>query len=139
MRKLMPFAATALVSVMITAGIMQASAGAQVDPTLRATGESASRVLGLDLSLHACDSSPSNAAAWTRFAKCTTGNFAAIKKWANKLDTCMVLYQVEKRVNLAKFVDGTMTEQTDGLAEYAGPGPFHYLMEWKDQASCPTT
>ena len=32
MRKSIPFVATALVSVLITAGIMQASAGAQVTP-----------------------------------------------------------------------------------------------------------
>ncbi len=38
MRKTLPFIATALVSVMITAGIMQASAGAQVEPLLRAVG-----------------------------------------------------------------------------------------------------
>ncbi len=103
MRKSIPFVATALVSVMITAGIMQASAGAQITPRLRATGEPASRVLGLELSLDACDPSPDNAAAWTRFAKCSTGNFAAIKKWATKMDKCMMVYQVERRNNFARF------------------------------------
>ncbi|HEY6567302.1 MAG TPA: hypothetical protein VI341_07265 [Actinomycetota bacterium] len=139
MRKSMPFVATALVSVLITAGIMQASAGARVTPSLRATGEPVSRVLGLNLVLKTCDASPRNASEWTKFAKCSTDNFGAIKKWGTKLDKCMAVYQVERRNTFAQFVDGTTTTQTDGLAEYGGTGPFHYVMEWKDQASCPTT
>lgn len=139
MRKSMPFVATALVSVLITAGIMQASAGAQVTPSLRATGEPVSRLLGLELVLETCDSSPSTAAAWTKFAKCTTANFGAIRKWGNKMDKCMVTYQVERRNDFAKYFDGTITTETDGLAEYGGTGLFHYIMEWKAQAGCPTT
>jgi len=137
MRKVMPLIATALVSVLITAGIMQATAGAQIDPTLRATALSPSRVIGADLNLASCDPTPSNASEWTKFAKCAAGNFGAIRRWANKLDACMELYQIESRNNVARYVDGLFTEQTDGLAPAAGGGTVHYLMEWKDQASCP--
>jgi hypothetical protein len=140
MRKAMPFVATALVSVLITAGIMQATAGAQVDPSLSATGLSASRVLGLGLSIETCNTSPSNASAWLKFAKCTTGNFTAIKRWANKLDTCITTFEVEKRADLAIYQDGLLTNPGgEALNDYDGNGPFRYFMGWKDLAACPTT
>lgn len=140
MRKVMPLIATALVSVLITAGIMQATAGAHVDPTLRATGLSPSRLIGADLNLASCDPTPSNASEWTKFAKCAAGNFTAVRKWATKLDACMTLYRIERRNNFATTSDGGIfvDGQTDGLAEYNNGGASSaYLMQWKDLASCP--
>ena len=98
MRKTVPFIATALVSVMITAGIMQASAGAQVEPTFRAVGP-ASDVFGVGLRITPCNSSPNNANEWHRFSRCSRSNFSAIQKWSTRLDKCMLIYQAEERGN----------------------------------------
>jgi hypothetical protein len=137
MRKTVPFIATALASVLITAGIMQASAGAQVDPVLRQVGQPVSEFLGLELNLTNCNSSPNNAPAWTRFARCAAANFATIKRWENKLDNCLTLFQVENRSNDAYYVDGLSTTEGSGLAPFAGPGVPRYLMEWRGLAACP--
>jgi hypothetical protein len=137
MRKTVPFIATALVSVMITAGIMQASAGAQVEPTFRAVGP-ASDVFGVGLRITPCNSSPNNANEWQRFSRCSRSNFTAIQKWATRLDNCMVLYEMRIRDDDLYSDGGGLggSELGDGLAP--GPGnPDHYLMEWRKKPNCP--
>ena len=135
MRKTLPFIATALVSVMITAGIMQASAGAQVEPTFRAVGP-ASDVFGVGLRITPCNSSPNNSNEWHRFSRCSRRNFTAIQKWATRLDKCMLIYQAEERGN-DLYDEGGFPQQAQGLALHAGPQQVIYLMRWKGGATCP--
>lgn len=139
MRRSLPIIATALAASLITAGLMQASAGAQVEPTLQPTGEPASRILGLELRLSTCNASPSNASAWSKFARCATHNFVAIKKWSNKLDRCMTTFQVANR-NDDLYDDGAGgTEVGSGLANSDGTGSFRYFMGWEQMGGCPVT
>lgn len=135
MRKTLPFIATALVSVMITAGIMQASAGAQVEPTFRAVGP-ASDVFGVGLRITPCNSSPNNSNEWHRFSRCSRRNFTAIQKWATRLDKCMLIYQAEERGN-DLYDEGGFPQQAQGLAPHAGPQQVIYLMRWRGGATCP--
>ena len=136
MRKTLPFIATALVSVMITAGIMQASAGAQVEPTFRAVGP-ASDVFGVGLRITPCNSSPNNSNEWHRFSRCSRRNFTAIQKWATRLDKCMLIYQAEDSGQRSLRRRRLSDQQAQGLAPHAGPQQVIYLMRWRGGATCP--
>ena len=121
---------------MITAGIMQASAGAQVEPTFRAVGP-ASDVFGVGLRITPCNSSPNNSNEWHRFSRCSRRNFTAIQKWATRLDKCMLIYEAEIRPN-DLYGDGIGPDNPgEGLAPHAGPQQVIYLMRWKGGATCP--
>jgi hypothetical protein len=141
MRKLVPFVLTVLISVVFTASIVQAAGG--TDPVVTGTAVAPSSIFGANLAVAACNSSPSNAAQWTKFAGCATRNFTAIRRWATTLDNCMTLLKVESRHDDA-YITGNdpALDPTvgDGLAIAPGAtGNFNYFMAWKNQAGCPRT
>ena len=139
MRKLTPFVLTVVLSTVGTATLVRAAGGGD-DVTMRTTSGSASRVLGNGLSLLGCNTSPDNAAEWTRFAKCTTANFTKVQKWARTLDACMMVFKVENHTDDAYIGpdEETPVVAGDGLsfAEVGDVG-FDYFMGWKERDACP--
>jgi hypothetical protein len=142
MRKIVPFALTAIVSVAFTATIVQASSGGAAP--LRAVPVAPSRILGVDLTIRTCNSSPDNATKWRAFAKCATGNFARIRAWASKLDNCMQVFQVSERNDDVYAGPGGVTGpnpelQTGSGLVYGGNATNpRWVMGWKSSATtCP--
>ena len=139
MRKLTPFVLTVVLSMGGTATLVRAAGGGD-DVTMRTTSGSASRILGDGLSLSGCNTSPDNAAEWTRFAKCTTANFTKVQKWARTLDACMTVFKVENRDDDAYMADGVDPPVVagEGLSFAAVDAlEFDYFMGWKERDSCP--
>jgi hypothetical protein len=138
MRKLVPFVLTVLISVVFTASIVQAAGGS--DPVVSATAVAPSSIFGANLAVADCNSSPSNATQWTKFAGCATKNFTAIRRWATTLDNCMTLLKVETRHDDAYMDAVNIVQAGDGLVINPGAGSdFNFFMAWKNQAGCPRT
>jgi hypothetical protein len=136
-RKAVPLFLTVVITMVGTAGIVRASSSQE--PLRVGAPVAPSSVFGTNLSLSSCNSSPDNAAEWTRFAKCATSNFTKIQKWAKKLDTCMDLQPVQSRSDAIYGDPADPLDQTNGDAlSYGSGGAFKYLIEWKQQPGCPT-
>jgi hypothetical protein len=140
MRKIVPFALTAIVSVAFTATIVQASSGGAAP--LLAVPVAPSRILGVDLTIRTCNSSPDNATKWRAFAKCATGNFARIRAWASRLDNCMQVFQVSERADDAYYAGPTGPfpdlERGDGLVYGGNANNPRWVVGWKSSATtCP--
>jgi hypothetical protein len=138
MRKTVPFILTVIVSVLCTATLVRAASSGTEAP-LEASSLAASQVLGSALSLNTCNVSPDNAAEWTKFAKCMTGNVTRIQKWGRTLDNCFQVYKVATRADDLYGDPGDFTtwDNDPGLAPWQA-GPFNYYVGWKDRPlNCP--